>query len=133
MKDSTGATMAVGAPEVGVIMAIGDITAGMGIITHITDITIHILIIQSFITPIITIIIIKRKQADTHRARQPLSFDRLIWKSKAIQVYLAMVRFMGLGVRLVPTKVFKTSREARGVSGGFDSHTVPPTLLRLLA
>jgi len=129
MKDSTGATMAVGAPEVGVIMAIGDITAGMGIITHITDITIHILIIQSFITPIITIII-KRKQADTHRARQPLSFDRLIWKSKAIQVYLTMVRFMGLGVRLVPTKVFKTSREARGVSGGFDSHTVPPTILQ---
>ena len=33
---------------------------------------------------------------------------------------------MGLARVLVSRTVFKTAWEARAVSGGFDSHTVPP-------
>ena len=35
---------------------------------------------------------------------------------------------MGLARVLVSCTVFKTAREARAVSGGFDSHTVPPII-----
>jgi hypothetical protein len=41
-------------------------------------------------------------------------------------MYNIFVDLMGLVTELVPVAVFKTVREARVVSGGFDSHTIPP-------
>lgn len=55
-----------------------------------------------------------------------------IYPSAFIMAYVTYrAIFMGLVAMLVQATVFKTACEARVVSGGFDSHTVPPNNLTL--